>query len=134
MDGVPTVVDLAHCYRGGFLIIGGIHGMTIFATIRAHPASPFIPKGFPLLAPSYLFITQSKRHVSDQAPADPINQSYHGRKHGNKSLPLSSFLDPARIRQRQQARHRLPKPRAPKIKDLDPFRKRLAGNPYGGFY
>ncbi|KAF2665119.1 hypothetical protein BT63DRAFT_429066 [Microthyrium microscopicum] len=58
------------------------------------------------------------------------NQTFHQRKHGNKPLPLSSFLDPGRISQRQRVRNRLPKPAPPPIADLSTFRQKFARNPY----
>ena len=71
-----------------------------------------------------------------EAPGPGLPSSQNGkhrtfryREGGNKPLPLSSFLDPARLAQRH--RHKLPKPPPPKYDDLSPFRKRMADNPYG---
>jgi hypothetical protein len=59
----------------------------------------------------------------------PPAWSVYVRKGENKPLPLSSFLDPARLAQRH--RRRLPKPDAPVYENLDEFRKKIADNPYG---
>jgi hypothetical protein len=59
----------------------------------------------------------------------PPSHCVYMRKGGNRPLPLSSFLDPARLAQRH--RHRLPKPKPPVYEDLDDFRKKVANNPYG---
>ena len=80
----------------------------------------------------HVLLTNLRQYSSDDTPPKHVSLGYHDRKHGNKSLPLSSFLDPARIQQRQQARHRLPKQDEPSFKDLDPFRQRLTSNPFGG--
>jgi hypothetical protein len=61
----------------------------------------------------------------------PPAWSVYVRKGTNKSLPLSPFLDPARLAKRRQ--HGLPKPNTPVYEELDEFRKKLADNPYGKF-
>lgn len=58
-------------------------------------------------------------------------QSYRLRKAGNRPLPLSPFLDPARFHQRWKARHRLPKQPASRLENMDEFRRKLAADPYG---
>jgi hypothetical protein len=66
---------------------------------------------------------------SISTPENRVHQTFYIRKGGNKALPLSSFLDPARLAQRH--RHKLPKPSPPKYDDLTEFRRRMADNPYG---
>lgn len=83
---------------------------------------------WPMLHAASLSARLLSKH--EAPPAQQLPYSLRNRNFGNPPLPVSSFFDPKRLKQRHK--HRLPKHKRLHFSQLeDKARQRLANNPYG---